>query len=628
MKLKYLIATCLLGTVPFMACQDDFADLNSKPADIAKPNIRFLFTTCLSEFEPMDYSAWYYDIPRLASWNQCTVSGVDGNSGNTDNFNLITEQGSVGGHVYRLLRMSNEVRYQISQLEGEEKNKHEYIQYLLNPMLVFIGMNDTDLYGSRQYSEAELARYTNPPLFLPKYDTQEELFELWLKELNETINYLTSNNITDVLSAQDFIYNGDIAKWAKLANSMKLKLAARLINVNKEKALQIVNEVITSPAGILETAEDDFAYNRGKNDNHWNNEFPEALATSQLINFMKKNYDTRLLSAFTKNEFNSVVVQAFLDQNKELPPYIAENVNIETIGGKKTFVSWKGDGEPWVRYYGAPVEIGARLNEEYKWIFNPSETLFTLKTSAGADKKYKPLSYRNQELVKGLYDFTYPDAPDVAPDKDIAQTGWYGIYFSAAEVNLLLAEFKLLGANLPKSAQDYLTEGCRLSAYVYDKSAELNKIPYYGRVSATDKLDKSIKINAGMVDKMLSSDAFKLTGSVKEQLEKVYIQQYIHYILNPIDQFVNIRRSGVPMKNSSIYPWQEFDKKLDYVNRIPRRFKVSEPAETDQLHDITLQAIKDQGFSYGSNNNDPVILNTERVWYDKNAPQFGAGPKM
>ena len=85
--------------------------------------------------------------------------------------------------------------------------------------------------------------------------------------------------------------------------------------------------------------------------------------------------------------------------------------------------------------------------------------LFQLKTSAGGTRDYEALSFRNQELVKGIYDFTYPDAPDVTPDKDIQITPWYGIYFSAAEVQLLLAEFKLLGANAPKSAQEYLTEG-------------------------------------------------------------------------------------------------------------------------------------------------------------------------
>ena len=167
-----------------------------------------------------------------------------------------------------------------------------------------------------------------------------------------------------------------------------------------------------------------------------------------------------------------------------------------------------------------------------------------------------------------------------------------------------------------------------MSAWVYDKAAELNKVPYYSRTCVNDPLDKMIKIDANMVDDMLASDVLKLTGDKKADLEKVYIQQYIHYIMNPIDQFVNVRRSGVPMKGSELLPWEEFSDILDYTTLIPRRFKVSEPAPTDQLHDITLEAIKAQGYSYGSDNADPEKLNSQRVWYDKQNPQFGEGPKL
>lgn len=620
MKLKYIITSCLLGAGLFSSCADEFKDINSSESAISTPNVRFLFAECLYKFEPMDYSAWYYDMPRLGMWSQCIVNP----GGNLDNFNLITEQGSVGSHVYQMLRMTNDLRYQISQMSEEDKAKYEYIQYLCNPLLVLVGINDSDMYGSRQYSEAEQARYTDPPLFLPKYDTQEELVDYWLKELDDCINYLSSHNVSDVLGSQDFVYNGDLTKWVKLANSLKLKIAARIINKDRAKAISIVNQAVSSPVGLIETADGDLVYNRGKNNNHWNNNFPHGLGHDLLINFMKENRDTRLLSAFTKNEFNGAVVQAFLNQNKELPPYIAENAIIEN----RTFKGWKGDGEPWVRFYGAPLEIGAGLENANEWIFDPTGLRFQLKTQAGGTRNYVALSRRNQELVKGIYDFTYPDDPDVAPDKDILQTPWYGIFFSAAEVNLLLAEFKLLGANLPKSAQDYLTSGCRLSAYVYDHAAELNQVPYYTRTCVNDPFDKTIKIDDTMVNDMLEHDAYKLNGNTAENLEKVYIQQYIHYIMNPVDQFVNVRRSGVPMKGSKLLPWDEFSKLQDFVTFVPRRFKVSEPAPTDQLHDITLEAIKAQGYSYGSDNADPDKLNSQRVWYDKENPQFGEGPKL
>ena len=620
MKLKYILASCCFGAGIFTtSCVDEFKELNSQEKDISIPNIRYLFAQCLYEFEPMDYSAWFYDIPRMAKWGQCTVAPA----GNVDNFNLITEQGSVGGHIYDVLRMVNDVRYQISQMSDEDRKQYEYIKYLCNPLVVFLAMNDSDMYGSLQYSEAELARYTNPPLFLPKYDTQTELFDYWLKELDETIDYLTTNDVKDVLGTQDFLYNGDLKKWAKLANSLKLKLAARLINQDRERAIAIVNEVTSSPAGMLSSADEDFIYNRGKYDNHWNNDFGLEAGHEALINFLKANHDTRLLSAFTKNEFNGPVVQAFLDANKELPPYIAENAIIEN----GQFKGWKGDGEPWVRYYGVPLEIGAGLDDANKWIFDPTGLLLQLESSSGGKRNYAPVSYRNQEIVKGIYNFTYPDAPDVVPDRDILQTPWYGIYFSAAEVELLLAEFNLLGANTPASAQQHLTNGARLSAYVYDKVAELNQVPYYSKTCVNDPLDAKIKITEDMVNDMLSRDVLKLTGDKKSDLEKVYIQQYIHYIMNPIDQFVNVRRSGVPMKGSQLLPWKEFSKLLDYSTLIPRRFKVSEPAPTDQLHDITVEAYKAQGYSYCTDNAYPDVLNSQRVWEDKMNPQFGEGPK-
>lgn len=608
----------MLGAGLLSSCADEFKDINASESDITTPNTRFLFTQCLYEFEPMDYSAWFYDFPRVGQWGQCIVNP----GGNMDNFNLITEQGSTGANVQDVLRYVNDLRYQISQMSDEDKAHYEYLQYLCNPLLVYLALGDSDMYGSRQYTEAQQARYGGT--LFPKFDTQEELYAYWLKELDTAIDYLTSHQIEDVLAKQDFIYQGDVKKWAKFANSLKLKLAARLINKDKQRAIQIVNEVVASPAGIMETAADDFIYNRGRTNNHWNNDFPQGIGHDVLVNFMKENRDTRLLSAFTKNDFNGAVIQAFLDQDKALPPYIEENAIIEN--GK--FKGWKGIGEPWVRYYGAPLEIGAGQNLDNQWIFDPTGTLLQLKTSGGGTKNYSPLSYRNQELVKGIYDFTYPDAPDVAPDKDIETTPWYGIYFSAAEVQLLLAEFNLLGANTPKSAQAHLTDGCRLSAYVYDKAAELNKVPYYSHTCVNDPFDKKIKIDDNMVNEMLDHDAFKLTGDKKADLEKVYIQQYIHYIMNPLDQYINVLRSGVPMKNSALLPWQNFSKLLDYTNLLPRRFKVSEPALTDQMRDITIQAYEAQGFSYGKTASDPDVLNKERVWADKDNPQFGEGPKM
>ena len=57
------------------------------------------------------------------------------------------------------------------------------ISISMYPQSVFLAMGDSDMYGSLQYTEAEMARYGGT--LYPKFDTQEELYDYWLKELDE-----------------------------------------------------------------------------------------------------------------------------------------------------------------------------------------------------------------------------------------------------------------------------------------------------------------------------------------------------------------------------------------------------------------------------------------------------------
>lgn len=312
-KYLYLAAMTVVGTGFLMSsCKDEFAGQNTDPSTVSKPNVRYLFTQCAMSFQPTDYLQWFAGFDAMSTWVQATAAG----GGNSSKLNVVTQTGC-GYQVNEVLRYTNEIKYQISLMPDDEKEKYEYIAYLCNPMLVYLGLEDSDMYGSRQYSEAEMARYGGT--LTPKYDTQEELFELWLKQLDETINYLKEKNPQDVLGAQDFIYKGKLDKWAKLANSLKLRIAARLINKDKARAIAIVNEAVQNPAGLILSLDDDFVFNKGKRDNNWNNDISVGAGTKQLIDFMVSNRDPRLFYFFQKNDYNSNVVQGFFDQKRALP---------------------------------------------------------------------------------------------------------------------------------------------------------------------------------------------------------------------------------------------------------------------------------------------------------------------
>lgn len=625
MKIKYILGTALLGAMGLSSCMKEFAEVNTDPSVIGTPDVRYLFTKELTDFIPSDYWQWFYDFTYMSQWGQVTAS----------NAYLLNSPAkcSGNGNVGRVLKIALEIENQINQKDELGKASYQHIKAMTTPLVVFMGIEDTDMYGSMPFSEAYRARYGGT--LTPKYDTQEELFNDFLAQLDNSIQILSNpvtlngtivNQVT--LGNQDFVYKGDAKKWAKFCNSLKLKIAVRLLNINKEKALKIAEEVANSPAGMITSIDDDFVYNQGSEWFHSQEDPSPGYGNRTLINFMVDNKDPRVRFFFEKNQFNSKVIQAFFDAEAQntspdakIPSFIADKVDYEVVNGRKIFKGWKAPGEPWVRYHGLPITIDASKDKQWEDYFDPTGKLHKIYLNDN-DKTYTPVSYMQMEMYEGNRDYTYPDAPRASVVQDKEDMPFYGLYFSAGEVNLYLAELKLIGANLPKSAQEYLTEGIKCSVTAWDKVAGLNHIPYYD--SAFDPNEATIELKAGELEHLLEQPAYQLTGDRKQDLEKVYIQQRLHFIFMPQEMFVSMRRSGVPVKNSTLLPYEDFNKDGSYYP-IPRRCPFFAGSPTDQMYHLYNQSLKDQGFTIGYDGNQ---LNTERLWYDKGAPNFGEGPNF
>lgn len=636
MKYKYLVAGLLLSASAFMgSCKDEFADINTNPTVVSKADPRYLFTQALANFDGHDYFEWYYDFTNMQKWSQTTVS-----SGGNDNLmNTMTNAGSLGSRVYPVMNLVNELKYLVDKnLSGEEQAKYTYLKAICDPLMIYLAMLDSDMYGSMAYTEAYQARYGGT--LTPKYDTQAELFTLWEKQLKEAVETLDSEVTLDgkavsqqSLGNQDLIYKGDYTKWLKFANSLRLKLAARLINEDLDRALNIVKEASKYP--VMDGLEDDFFYNKGIDDRHFagGNSLNRVAGSMQLVNFLVDNLDPRVRFFFEKNDYNSVVVQAFLDKNQKMASFIEDKIEVEEVNGKKVFKGWKAPGEPWVRYVGMPTVVDASLNELYPEYIDYYQgldgNLWKVSDLEGnGETTYVPYARLNQYMFDKKEIISFPVAPGAPKVQITDYYAWYGLYLSTAEVNLYLAEFKLLAQGkdigFAGSAESYLKKGAEFSVRAYDKLADLNKIPYYHVTFEQDKFDKSIKLEEAEVTNLLSNSILTLDGTLVENLEKVYLQQYIHFVFSPADQFVMMRRSGCPMTNSTLYPMEALNPSVN-AYPIPRRLQIIEPALDDKMGDIKKAAYTEQGYSYGPN---PSTLNTERVWYDKKAPQFGEGPKL
>lgn len=145
------------------------------------------------------------------------------------------------------------------------------------------------------------------------------------------------------------------------------------------------------------------------------------------------------------------------------------------------------------------------------------------------------------------------------------------------------------------------------------------KDPVYA--NEVEAIQGATKLREGEIADLLEQAAYDLSV---DGLEKVYIQQYINFMTTPGDLWATVRRSGIPKRNSAYLPYVPFlSSGAELV--IPRRFEITLPTADDLNYANKQAAMQEQGFTAGSNN--PTVLSSERLWFDKNNPDYGNGPK-
>lgn len=115
-----------------------------------------------------------------------------------------------------------------------------------------LGMNRvTDMYGPIPYSKFGTAIQVT-------YDSQEEVYRQFFSELEHAISVLTDYVKTNAtfMGNYDYIYSGNVSKWIKLANTLRLRLAMRISNVDAEQAKVQAQAAIRDEGGLMTTVDD------------------------------------------------------------------------------------------------------------------------------------------------------------------------------------------------------------------------------------------------------------------------------------------------------------------------------------------------------------------------------------
>jgi hypothetical protein len=134
-----------------------------------------------------------------------------------------------------------------------------------------------DLYGDVPYTEANTADKT----LTPKYDTGAEIYADLIKRLDEAMTaFDDAVNADDAATnanysfkvASDIVFAGDFTKWAKFANTLKLRLVMRMTNVKSVSELKAMLDNTSSLGYITAdvTASPGYVASSGQTNPLWN----------------------------------------------------------------------------------------------------------------------------------------------------------------------------------------------------------------------------------------------------------------------------------------------------------------------------------------------------------------------
>lgn len=298
MKAIHKISGLFLALVfVFSSCDENaLLDLNTDPNAATEMDMQYLFSLATLRIAG-EYENTRANMLYAAPAIQHTSSLAGFFSGDKYFYNAQYSGAYMERHYTDVIRLLSQVRA-ISKDNPSEANVHAAASILF----VFDLHRLTDLHGDVPYFQAGRGLESEDNWF-PAYDNQKDIYYNMVDELKAARDKFSSS--ARGLGNQDYIYNGNIDQWKKFANSLLMRIAMRMSNVDAEKAKQVFTEAATSGSfasnadnAVIKFDTGPIGVNRnGLNDGYWNTYKYSRFAkvSKTFVDWMKENSDPRLM---------------------------------------------------------------------------------------------------------------------------------------------------------------------------------------------------------------------------------------------------------------------------------------------------------------------------------------------
>jgi hypothetical protein len=236
------IAYITLFALSLTSCNNDLDEINKNPNATETPLAPYLLTGSLKQGADLYWGATNnFDSSLLFVQHWAKIQYTEPDRYDVSNTSFTTLWNT--GYATLITDLNTILNFP----EAQANSNYKGIALTLRSWTFLLL---TDAYGSIPYKEAGLK-------VTPVYDTQKDVYTGLLEDLKKAQSLLGTANGT---ITGDLAYKGDILKWKKLVNSLRLRIALRISDREPALAKQSAIEATTDAAGVLSSNSDTFQF--------------------------------------------------------------------------------------------------------------------------------------------------------------------------------------------------------------------------------------------------------------------------------------------------------------------------------------------------------------------------------
>lgn len=306
---KYIFSIATAATLVVGGCTKNFKEYNTNEYGASNDDLLPDYGLVVAQLQEAQKTIYVYQPAWVTQLQQNLMADVysgymmpptpfRGNSNNM-NYDLVD-----GWNVWALnpaySSSVGSVMSPISNVEVTTKSTAPDLYAMAKIIKVEAMHRVSDIFGPIMYSKYKVRADDGGY----DYDSQQEAYTHFFKDLSEAITILTplrGTAPTPTFKNADLAYEGSYTKWLQFANSLRLRLALRIVKADAAKAKTEGEAALANAGGLLSATGDDFNINIGATAhplNTINNAWADIRMGAPMESILKGYNDPRLPKYF------------------------------------------------------------------------------------------------------------------------------------------------------------------------------------------------------------------------------------------------------------------------------------------------------------------------------------------